>query len=550
VGLSALLGMPPGSNATGGDLAASLGAAAAAALPNCVQFVGTDPITGSSPHIENGLLWNYNTKLGTKFFWEFWMRPGIGDSPAVNSACDGYLISTSTGGAHRLLFGPSSGGLPNNLWTLSGNVLLSNGTIISYATTDGVAAGQWIHAAVVADVDGGGNCQLQVLVDGYLFGLVQAISAAQIGAGVEFASPVIGSGYSSLCVGHSDHQNSKCRLAALRAFDRSNPPGAIGTLGGYMPQRSFGNEFVSKRASLAQIYTTPGTVPDVSDGYDQGTPGATLLHFPGRVCNGKGDGYPFPAFVNDPNCPYGRGGDLVNHFALGSAENPLALPSLPIGAKIFDSFNRAPQSWIWTPNAGPTIGPSDARASRGAVTPQQGMIGGGATNPVPSTSPNQLFEICNGRLRARPYQGCVIWWDSGSVVQDVRCSRIGPNPGGNSTAALVHVADQNNFLGAFIFSNTSNNGPIVIVDYQGGGNVLGFGTQFNPTNSAWTTLRVTIDVSNVMRVYVDDGAGGWEQWGSTYTDATKTSATGVGTGSSIGLGGTGGGWVCDNFTAV
>lgn len=528
---SSLLGAAPGSNLVAGDIAEAIAANTNALAPNCVQFIGTDGVTGSAPHIEHGLFWLYSQPLGTDFFWEFWVRPGIGASPEITSSCDGYFVSTSEGGAHRILVGFSALGR-NNLWRVAGNLLLSNATIISYSSVDGVAAGEWVHVAVLADQDGGGTTHAQVFINGKLAGGSQCFTAA---SGLTFQSPGPGTGYNALYIGHSNHQNAKARLAALRAFDRVNPMAAINT--NFLPQRAFGNAYINgARASLLSLYNVRGTVPDLSDGYDRGSAGAQLLHFPGVVANGAGDGYAFPEFVDDDECPYGTGGDLDNVRGLGSASNPLTVPATPVGAKVYDSFNRAPQEWIWKRLSGPTIGPPDF----GSVTPSQGMVGGGS--PLPSPSSSQVFEIRNGSLRCIPAQPCVLWWDGyagASVVQDVRATRMTAAPGGNAIGVVIRCSGVDDFIGACIGANTSSGGTIFLADYVNGANTLGFTQQFNPVNTAWTILRLTVDALDVVRLYVDDGAGGWEQWPSTYTDTTHVVATGAGVGANLVIAGQG-----------
>lgn len=528
----------------------SPGSGSSLIVPNCLSFAGFSSPPSSSPYLDCGFRYDYDRATNSEGMYDF-------IAAATNG---GYLICDGDGGGHFVLIGLSPAGASNGLpsrFTLTGNFWGSDGAAYptgSFSSTDGPVAGEWGHFAACFVVDGGSQIVLTTYWNGLLCGRWLMWSIA---SGKTRKTQGSGTGAGALYIGAGSHNNFTGRLAAARSFDRKTP---IGQFVAFIPPRVLGGYWGSTSTDrtsdaadhLIQLDRQASVIADLSVGFDRCVGGATrgsaLYNNPGKLTNWYA-GQPTPVWTYDSGNPYGQEGDLTNAVGYGSAANPIATPTLPGSARIFDAFNRAPQDWFWQRKSGPDLGSTDSRASRGALTWQQHMIGGDDVNNWTVPVPGRGFAIRNGFVRSYESQPSIAYVDNGQADMDIRFTRMNTSDMGYFAFAY-RIQDRNNFwaLTTFQANNGVANNYLYLCKFVAGSDTLAASVYFGP-NATFLTARVVVS-GNTHTVYCDDGVGGWVNLGN-YVDATYNTQTKVGVCTTRGpTNGGGSNWAGTNFTVL
>lgn len=450
-------------------------------------------------HINHGDFWPTGVNLGS-FFWDAWVAPG------ANTA--NYLISDGNGGGHGLLWGFQAVGDEQGM---TGNVWPGEVPVTTFGTDDTIAVGEWAHVAVGWD-----GTTIYCFIDGILCGTTPYSSVRQ-------------AQYGQLYVGGSDHQNFIGDIAQLRGWEGAMPfvPGR-GPYYGFTPERYFSAVSDSGAsgvpASFVANYMVPGqvVVPDLSDGYNGRRHPGPLNSGPNRagiiaISDGGLDSVPQvpgrPQWVASSTAPFDA------EAARWSTGTIPAIPALPAGAKVFDSFNRAKQSLVLLD---PTLGSTDARASLGAKVWQ-------TSDQSASVAPyaESQWGIINGRAVSLMGGAArhAAWVASDSPDADVRVKRRSSAAyNTHHTGLSLRVQDGANLFA--VYSTGPKTGATIWVDRNVAGSITNIGSWSAPATS-WTTLRATF-VGTTLTVYVDDGGAGWTQVGQLTGQTAFQAATGFG----------------------
>lgn len=431
-------------------------------IPNPSQVLEFD---GSPKTVDYGPFWPENVNLG-HFFWEFWAMPGA-------NAGATYLVSDGYGGAHALLFGVANfGSYEPGRYSLLGNIYDGVVPVMYFGSDQGPAVNEWGHYAVGWDGES---------IITYFNGV--PVGKTAFAGPRRSPSPLQGGG--RLMVGGSDHNNFVGRIAQVHGYEGSNPredplgldPGSVETA--FVPTTVFsldGN-------LLSYYFRSAPRVADLSSGYGgthAGWPRGTTLGVP--VDCGS---CPPPQFVADPTAP---------NFATGLPPLQVgipALPTIPVGALVFDSFSRANSTYV--------VG------GLGGLTSTEGGTAGvkvWQTSQSPGTY--QAFGILNGRGVLLANDTYLTWVPTGSVSGnlDVRVDR---HPGvwgsGLDTGVSFRVTDAANYF--FACTEVGDHGfRFLNVGYYLNGQRTNLLTaERMPLN--WTTLRVLTKSNGDINVYGD-----------------------------------------------
>jgi len=451
-------------------------APSSAAAVDGVPWVFYNPLGSFGRSVYHGKYWDEaSTDLG-RFLWECWCCPLGGGGGSGQ-----YWISEGYGGGHSVLMSPSNG----NIW---------NGSAATSFTSDYIPQdGEWLHSMVSWD---GTNVRT------YVNGIVTSVTA--------FAGPRrTNAGQGSLYIGGSDHSNFHGKISAVRAFESANQATALvnayfknGSVNNYdwpfTPHRQLGPYDVvpfgavsdEAAAQFCADYTVPGTtVRDLSNGYGGRVHHGVLIGDNGYM-NTKPSGY----FVKDPTCPQRHDTDVLLVRTLPTA------PSTPGGAKIFDSFSRAPSLLAFTVD--PILGSTES-GSLGAKTWQYAVA--------------DSWGILDGRAVFQGSYWGAAWVASNSADMDVRVDRRAVT-GLSNTGLCARVQDASNYLS--VYAEGSLTAPTVRLQKGGAGTFTTIATAASVPTS-WTTLRLVCS-GNTLTVYCDATQV------ITATDATYNTATGAG----------------------
>lgn len=511
--------------------------------PNCLSLQGFNASPASSPYVNHGFFFGYDNAIGNSGYWDWLESPKGG----------GYRICDGDGGAHGVLAGLSPGGSSGLEYVQTGNFWASDGAahpVGSYAANEGPRIGEWGHHAFAFFIEGGANVVLVTYWNGLATGVWLMWTVA---SGTTRKYPSAGSGSGNLYVGAGSHNNATCYLAQVRGIESANPLGTY--LQPFIPPRALGPRLMSAAVDpdfLADYTAQSGVVADQSYGWTRGA-GTTRYRHPGELANWY-NGQQFPAWTTDAGCIVGKAGDFVNSAGYAKPQG-----TLPVGARIFDGCDGPPQDWFWQSAGGPNMninGGTDFRASLGALTWTQAMIGGDNVTNWTVPVVGRAWARRNGFFRCYEPAASICYADnSGVLPSEVRISRMNTSDMGH-VHMVIAGNDRNNFLalGTLQAKNGSNNSTIYIFNYVSGSNTLGFGTSLTPANTTWKTLRtVRSGGSNqTVTVYVDNGAGGWQSVG-TYTDTTyNTNASSKCGFANLGGQGVAGGsnWAGTDFTVL
>lgn len=304
------------------------------------------------------------------------------------------------------------------------------------------------------------------------------------------------------------------------------------------------------RATGAQVWRTAplpagllGTVPaGVGSFVDTGFP-AVALELPktnytsgGRLHPGTFDGslpsstnddgfgnngkinYPVPVYVYDDGAPWA-------HEAAPPTPNafPIVPHTVPIGALVFDDFERQDSTYAFTYS--PSLGSTVAGASLGSLTWQPFIFPGYGGGPSVWGIQHGLAHFLDTRQA-----GAVV--NVGQADMDIQVTRRSSSrwviPNATQTGLIGRYQDGNNFWYAYVYGSIS--APICrIGNFVGGGNH--FELQFAlPANPNWHAFRVTF-VGDTITVYTGLGTlGAW-----TWTQANQFTNASVDTGTYAGL---------------
>lgn len=392
---------------------AALATAVAASVPTGIPGLDTYVLHFENPttehqHVDHGNFWRQPDEdgldLGTGFFWGAWMAP----TTATNS---GYLIADGGSGGHALLWGLAGNNHPSgNLW--NGSINTSFGGVYE------IAVDEWVYYAVTWD-----GTNITTWING-----VRDQSMPFTGPRKTLPASF---GRSSLYVGGSNHSNIAMKLAFIQGWDNvlpSNPWWVYQNKQAFCPPRwPWLVDRVGLECDAAWDYTQPtlGPIPDLSprgysptgvaadrrfhhgildNGMDVTLGGGNLGGGPGGPAVLGPNPGPRPHWELDPTCPFGR--DWGTPASLG--ETIPAPASVPVGAKIFDSFGRANQTWA--SHLAPTLGSTEG----GSLGPKTwitrntwGILGGAA---VP---------LGGGEQGAFP--AAIVMNDSADMTVEIRC---------------------------------------------------------------------------------------------------------------------------------
>lgn len=464
------------------------------------------------------------------FFWEAWLKPA--DAGARYAIADGY------GGQHAILAGftqtgPGSVNLPGgNIWTGATNIF--------FHSDEGVYPGEWCHVAWAWGTDpaDGGARKLFTYVNGIPVGYFAHTGTRQS------STTVLGAGNDLMIGGPGDHSLFDGRVAMVRGFEDFCPLNY--PRHAFSPDNAFGPfsydnaGTYTDAAFLASYMTTSAIVPDLSSrGFDGVDFSGTLRSHPGYLIgtlntqpargipNSSTSTFPRPRFVYDDDCPCGSA--IV---AVPTLDVPAASP-VPVGARIFDDFNRAQQNYAWqqSPTLGSTVG-----GSLGAlVWSTHGITGAGIASPV--------FGIRSGRaLYLGRSLAAVAVVENSAADFDVRVSRIQGEWGTNLTGVCFRFSDRDNFWFAYPISDGAaiRVGGYLAGTYSEPSNgdsgpaFAGYSTAAAPD---WTRLRV-VTSGTTFTIYVGEANGNfdangfplydWTQIGQLTSQTALQSATKVG----------------------
>lgn len=492
-------------------------------------------------HVRHGQFWLPPPVTLGDFLWEAWIK--VANLQTVNgSQVPGYLISDGYGGAHALLWGFSQGAVDA--------VLMPTGNIWNGSSGQGLAAdegaypGEWIHYAVslVNDPAAGSAKQTTVYINGIAVGTSSFTGTRQ-------SKTTVSDGCGDLFVMGSNHDNLTGRLAQLRGFENFCPH--TYPRKAFVPETNLGPQAYADDGTftdcnfLASYQLGGGIIPDLAPiGYNGGSgtakrhPGAIYSAGPeatGSVTRGipnaSASAFPMPRWVYDDNCPAGA----PNRDAL--TVPTLDVPSLspcPVGAKLFDSFDRAQQNYAW--RSSPTLGSTDSRASLGSLAwTTHGITSSGLSSSVWGIRYGMAIPL-SGTL------GTTAEVDTGSATQDIRVTRRAGSNGVNSTGICFRFQDRDNFWFAYPISDGA---AIRVGAYNAGtydkpdnGDAVpafnGYSTAAVPS---WERLRVvasgtTITIYVGVDSNVDDANGfpvyTWTQIGQLTSQTHLQSATKAG----------------------
>ena len=407
--------------------------------------------------------------------------------------------------------------------------------------------GEWVHAAV-----------------GWTGSIVYTYINGVPDSQTLFAGPRKSPGGQSdgvLFVGGSDHLNIACSLGFIRGWDTYNilhglshdtncfvPDRFPWTLGGDTGGIHYA-DFLCDYTQVTKIYE------DLSPfGYDSGN-GLQRHHgIPGNTSGNYGANEEVPYISTQP-------GD-TNNFAVWNAVTgvlpyhvfdsacPVGVPlgmsaapiektytpnSVPFGAKIYDSFQRANQTFAFQTH--PTLGSTEG----GSL----GLITWNAIGP-PGTSPNSCYwGLLGGKVVALGIGVAVAWVNNNSADMDVRITRFVSESGSQGTDGYTRsngsvglafrVQDASNYwYWVFQAGATSPSGGNLTLAKVVAGTVTGVYSGLAVNLIGSLTLRVVTSGNTITAYYGTDGVPGTWTQATQNTDSALNSATGAGLSTRIG----------------
>ncbi len=378
-------------------------------------------------HVNHSEFWvgGMNGVLSNRIYWDAIVRPDGNLDPSL------YMLSDGYGGAHALLWSGVSG----NMWF---NTDVGTQAPLSFQSGDDVIPNDvFSHVAVFMFTDPYTNTWIVTAQNGVPCG------RTLLPPGWQRSAYGAGGGEGTLFVGGSDHAQQDFYLYAMRGFETVTAI-SNGFLS-FVPPRALAGrapDFLAMYGSAVG-----GVVPDLSSGFDgvlNLDPVKRTVH-PGRIeridtlfgtpTGGQGSyeaptSYPLPMVAHFTNTPMDPG------YIQTAPTRVFATPTIPSGAKHYDSFSRNDQEFFHL-NA-PTIGSTE----------------GGSLGPVPwrvalpygeaSLVDGHDLGIYNGRAVCLGGQRTIAYVPNNTADADVRVSRRRTPPfdvGDGSVGVAVHMAD-------------------------------------------------------------------------------------------------------------
>ncbi len=461
-------------------------------------------------HLNCGQFWKYPFDLGAAFCWDMWAE--------IMSANGYYVVSDGYGGAHAMLWDGRGG----NIFLDAGG----GGGHVEFGTDDEPPPNVLSHFRIglINDDQVTNDRILGMFINGVMCGRV----VWPTGRTRATQNPANGAGV--LFVGGSDHQNANMRLAWLRVWDRAWPFSTAHPEAAFVPQKfpmSVGSDASLTPCDLLLncMAADGGHVPDQSSGYEGGdSSGPRGVHH-GRsyrvVSGGIVDAgnlieqpvsFPIPAPQRMLNTPLD-----ATAWPTSPPNRSLSPGVVPGGARIFDSFARADQTYAHS--AIPTLGSTEG-GSRGALAWTQFVLSTSGTGLLPSR-----WGIFNGRAVCfEPYQpsGAVV--DNVAADMDVRVTRRKGTWGSGETGLVFRYIDNQNWWSIYYTNRPdSGNDGIFFYGYWEAGSWTRVGYVIVAADVAWSVLRVTV-VGDTITFYTDSTQR------ATFSNSKFSGATKVGIG--------------------
>lgn len=495
----------------------SSGASSSYTPPNCARFTGTaDPGIGTR-HYNLGEWCPSGELLGNAFYIDKVASPGG----------DGYGL-TNGGGQHQPLIGWAGigGTSPLQYGQIASN-FRSDSTVGpgTFSASEGPQLNEIGHFAYMGWVDGGGAAYHGLVWDGLL---AYTIKFAAAGSGLQRMWPTAG-GTNIRYFGHAGHQGGIEDVFWLRIWDRFNPVGGPNV---FFPPREAGVVHEVNTASPADaLYRCDRrygeVLPDLGVGALYSTASGVRRTHTGTPENGNVYGGVMPLAVTRSDCPIGIDGDGTNLYGWTPTR-----PATPAGVWLWDPVCISPRGYFWHRYSGPPPWQSESVAQV-QQTATQTLLDGAIISTQKIVS-GRLFGARNGMIRCWYEGNCALLYDAASINREIRFARFQAAGCHSHTGVLFRGNSAGTqYLGVWVPSNldpTVNNATLYMVDARGGGNTLGFGTGFTPSNTAWTYCRIVPNGTSIS-IQVNNNAGAitaadgskWEQVG-TYTDSIHGAA--------------------------
>lgn len=530
---------------------------------------------GNQQTVDFGQFWSNNAGVNIGLmFWEFWCRPDSGAN---------YIISDGYGGAHAVLLGfngATSGRttLTGNTWSRLNVTNATNASPIVITTSAAhsfISGTSVIIAGVLGNTAANGTFNITV-IDSTHFSIPVAGTGAYTSGGtaeglVTFGaddSPALGEwcligiswegnfltlyyngvpvgsiaftgprttpgsaqGAGVLYVGGSDHQNFVGMIGQVRGWDNANPIGPFSDGANLVPRPYVPEMYMGARALqplgtpptlstdpiatfLATFLQPRSIIPDDVGGF------VGVLK---NVTNGVGTPnkliYPVADYQLDSGAP------TYDTTAGPSASLPVesvpGIPSVPGGARVFDSFTRINSTWCY--------------GQEGGLQSTEGGSAGVKTwnidTPTNTSFAPVMFGILNGIAVPLTSNMGLAWVTAvGTADMDVRVDR---RPGswlsGINTGLAFRVLDKDNFLFAYTTGMTAAATTLHLCKFVAGTRTTDVIASV-AMPSSWTTLRVACSGTTI-NVYADatlkmtttisdhstqTGAGLWCQFGGS-----------------------------------
>lgn len=440
--------------------------------PNCLYFPPSSPT-----HVDFGSVYTPATQFGQSFF-EGWLRWDSGQ----------YFLSDGYGGAHAWLFGvdPVTRLLTGNFYDNSANH--------SFGSEDQVVSGEWFHFAV-----GYNGVAIEVYINGVPSGRVAYTGQRWSGS----------AGSAGWYVGGSDHQNFYGCVASMRLFEGYCPT----TRAAFRPNRYFGTKFGLVDAYSAIKWLADFTKP-ASIIADLGFVGVGYGNHPGRLTNAAPIDSttlplykePIPYWIYDPNSPVQYPSAPQSQWGAAT----LTPPATPAGARFFDSFSRADQTFATEVGSFVGLGTGEGTGTLGALS---------------WNDPNGYFGIFKGRvflrtLAQRPWA----WVENGLSDMDVSVDRRNGSTG--DVGLVLRFVDASNYTKVWYHNAipSGNGGDNHIrVSAVEGGVVTADVVNAVPTAS-FVTLRAKVKTVGGVSTYTVYTDGNQIGTGTNEANATGTKA--------------------------
>jgi hypothetical protein len=255
--------------------------------------------------------------------WEYWYRPELFEGSPYSGS---YVLAGGEGGDHEVLSGLNVG---TEWCSATGNFHATDGINYpnSWTGLDEFATSEFVHVSV-----GIRGSDIYVHIFGVLSNIV-AMAHERIAVG------------SKLFLSGSDHNAASGYLFGARGYEQAGIMDAYRrnfiTDHHFLPHKLNFDSTAYEKADFCMMTDYPsGALIDTSQGWETVTGQGRIQHH----------GYPNISAIKPP-----KAGGVFPIFVPGIVPEPpvafKAVPSTPVGALVFDSFNRAPVVPSWHQSA-------------------------------------------------------------------------------------------------------------------------------------------------------------------------------------------------------